>query len=91
MRIYSGKVESVRQVTVDPLGNLTYEIWFRGNKVCYFRRHQKQMMPIAPGDRINFEGKFIGDKFLITQVIDRLGMDAIEYEFEKKKKLSFDV
>jgi len=86
MRIYSGKVESVRQANLDPLGNYTYEIWFRGGKVCYYKRHQKEQMLIEAGDRINFEGKFIGTKFLITEVIDHLGMEAIASEFEMKKK-----
>lgn len=84
-RIYNGKVESVRQLLLDTAGNITYEVWFKNAKIAYFQKHQKQMMPISAGDRIYFEGSFIGTKFFIQKVYDRADMNTMESEFEARK------
>ena len=53
-RIYSAKIESVRQLEISPTGLRTYEVFFRNGKKMYYQRTQKQSMVLRPGLHIRF-------------------------------------
>ena len=88
-RVYKGKVTSIRQGHLSPLGHRSYDVYF-GQHKAYYNRTAKQQMLIVPGNIIRFTGEWQGnnDYFLITDVLDSYSKEEIllmHHEEDKRR------
>lgn len=81
IRVYSGRITSIRQAYVDTLGYRGYEVMFSGKKL-FFQCHKKRTLPISVNQRIRFCGKWMGEGnrryFEITEVLDDSKIEMME-------------
>jgi hypothetical protein len=72
VRVYQGKVNSVRQEYISPTGMRHYEITFRDGKKMTYHRSQKQVMLIVPGNVIRFTANKVEpfDYWVINEVLE---------------------
>lgn len=69
-KIWNGKVISIRQTSTDFFGNTLYEVSFRNGKKAFYERNSKREMRISVDSIIYFDGYFVGQHFMITEVFD---------------------
>lgn len=91
-KVYKGRVESIRQSYTDAFGMRHYEVYFKGGKMLYYQRSQKQVNLIVPGNVIRFTShKVEPDLYhVIDDVLESYNEQArityLHYEEENRKK-----
>ena len=88
-RVFTGKIESVRQHYVDAFGNREYEIFFRNGKKMFYSRSNKQSMTVVPGNIIRFTAKKVEPigYWVITDILDSYTPDNIrELHYMEEQK-----
>ena len=87
-RVFSGRIESVRQHYVSPTGMREFECWFKGGKRMFYQRSQKQMMLLSPGLTIRFTAtKVEPDLFwIIDDVLDYYTDEQMQWMYHEEQK-----
>lgn len=83
-KIWNGKVISIRQTSTDFFGNTLYEVSFRNGKKAFYERNSKREMRISVDSIIYFDGYFVGQHFMITEVFDSYEVEMLRNEQEKE-------